>query len=292
MDHVSGMADRITQSAQQGLANAHQYSWNIFRYVGDYVHLFGVAVLLFTLARNRNCRGFSKKSAILYALIFATRYLDLFVRDQTAYLVVFKLTYIFTSILALFSFYAWYDTYEFHKDTCHIIAIVLGCLMAAFIISPSFTALEVCWSFSQFLEGFALVPQYIFCYRDPENKDWGVKVFVMSIGMYRVFYALNWIYKKANVPQYHDIQSWIGGIFEILFFVDYCMSQFIDFSVLRNAVLRVDEKVRDASDIIEFKVFGTNRAMRVEAEGLRRRNKGGFAENDFDLDMSLDELDV
>ena len=79
-----------------------------------------------------------------------------------------------------------------------------------------------------------------------------------SIGLYRVFYALNWIYKKANVPAYNDIQSWIGGIFEILFFVDYCMSQFKDFSVLRNAVLRVDEKVRDVSDSIEFKVIDLN----------------------------------
>merc|ERR1712216_907929 len=193
---------------------------------------------------------------------------------------VFKLTYIFTSVLALFAFYAWYETYEFHKDTCHIAAIILGCFLAALIISPTFSAIEVFWSFSQFLEGFALVPQYVFCYRDPENRDWGVKMFVMSIGMYRVFYALNWIYKKANVPQYNDIQSWIGGIFEILFFVDYCMSQFRDTSVLRNAVLRVDEKVRDVSDTIEFKVFGTNSTMRSEAEGLRRRK--GFGDIDLD----------
>ena len=51
--------------------------------------------------------GFSAKTMILYALIFAARYLDLFVREQTTYLVVFKLTYIFTSVLALFAFYAY-----------------------------------------------------------------------------------------------------------------------------------------------------------------------------------------
>lgn len=240
MEHVQGMADRIKASTEHlpTLAGAHQYSWNLFRYIGDYVHLFGVAVLLLTLAKNRNCKGFSAKTMILYALIFAARYLDLFVREQTTYLVVFKLTYIFTSVLALFAFYAWYETYEIHKDTCHIVAIILGCFVAAVIISPTFTALEVFWSFSQFLEGFALVPQYIFCYRDPDTKDRSRQIFVMSIGLYRVFYALNWIYKKANVPAYNDIQSWIGGIFEILFFVDYCMSQFKDFSVAQCRIAR------------------------------------------------------
>lgn len=56
------------------------------------------------------------------------------------------------------------------------------------------------------------------------------------LGGYRVFYALNWIYKKArrssfcsflsflkqiNMPRYSDIQSWIGGLVEIMFFLDF-----------------------------------------------------------------------
>ena len=42
----------------------------------------------------------------------------------------------------------------------------------------------------------------------------------MSLGLYRVFYAMNWIYKKVQMPHYMDLQSSIGGIIVTLFFVD------------------------------------------------------------------------
>ena len=40
--------------------------------------------------------------------------------------------------------------------------------------------------------------RYIFSYRDTGSKDWGVLLFVMALGGYRVFYAANWIYKKGT----------------------------------------------------------------------------------------------
>lgn len=70
----------------------------------------------------------------------------------------------------------------------------------------------------------------------------GTSLYVVMLGGYRVFYALNWIYKKVpgstfgvrcvrvpvqrctcqiNMPRYSDIQSWIGGLVEIMFFLDF-----------------------------------------------------------------------
>ena len=66
------------------------YSWNIFRYVGDYLHLFGVIALLITIAKNKSVAGISRSTQILYFLVFVTRYLDLFDHTQTSYLVFFK----------------------------------------------------------------------------------------------------------------------------------------------------------------------------------------------------------
>merc|ERR1740127_397686 len=86
-------------------ANFTAYSWNVFRYVGDYLHLFGIIVLLGTIAKNKSVSGISRSTQMLYFLVFITRYLDLFDHSQTAYLVFFKMTYIITSIVVLVLFY-------------------------------------------------------------------------------------------------------------------------------------------------------------------------------------------
>jgi ER lumen protein retaining receptor len=244
------------------------YSWNIFRYVGDYLHLFGVFVLLATLAKNKGTTGFSRSTQIMYFLVFITRYLDLLDHNQTAYLVFFKITYIFTSVIVLFFFSseAGDKTYERQKDTCSLAAILAPSCVAAIILTDDHSALEVLWTFSQFAEGFAMVPQYIFCYRDRFSQDWMVGLYVICLGGYRVFYAANWIYKKVNLPQYNDIQSWIGGVIEICFFTDYLLSRFTGFSLLRAMVLKVDEKINEIQGAVEMKVLGKSTRLKAAQE--------------------------
>ena len=74
--------------------------------------------------------------------------------------------------------------------------------------------LEHLWVFSEALEGVAMVPQYIFCYRDYTVDDLLVTAVVLLLGSYRVMYVVNWGYKKSLVPGYVDAVSWAsGGIF-------------------------------------------------------------------------------
>merc|ERR1712190_313775 len=129
-----------------------------------------------------------------------------------------------------------------------------------------------------------MVPQYVFCYREKIGKDWGTSLYVVSLGGYRVFYALNWIYKKIQMPHYSDIQSWIGGIIEILFFIDFLNYRFTGNSMLRSAVLTVDTKINEISDKVEMKVLGSSKSERVETESgeIRRRRK---AEDDQAVDV-------
>eukprot|EP00932_Pfiesteria_piscicida_P007854 SRR837773.18071.p1 GENE.SRR837773.18071~~SRR837773.18071.p1 ORF type:complete len:288 (-),score=73.31 SRR837773.18071:59-889(-) len=256
-------------------ANFTAYSWNIFRYIGDYLHLTGIIVLLLTIAKNKSVAGISRSTQILYFLVFVTRYLDLFDHSQTAYLVFFKLTYISTSIIVLVLFHQFERTYERRHDTCNLAVVIIPCATAAVLLTSEYSVLEVLWTFSEFIEGFAMVPQYIFCYRERAGKDWGASLYVISLGGYRVFYAFNWIYKKIQMPHYSDIQSWIGGIIEIMFFVDFLNYRFTGNSMLRSMVLTVDTKINEISDKVELKVLGTSSAMRMETEGgeIRRRRK-------------------
>ncbi|CAE7574594.1 erd-2.2 [Symbiodinium natans] len=141
--------------------------------------------------------GISRSTQILYCLVFVTRYLDLLDKTQAFYLVFFKITYIVTSIIVLAVFYKLDSTYERQKDTCSLAAILVPCSISAVLLAETYQAVDILWTFSQFCEGFAMVPQYVFCYRDRLAKDVGVTFYVLSMGAYRCFYAANWIYKKA-----------------------------------------------------------------------------------------------
>jgi len=277
------------------IAQLTSHSWNIFRYVGDYLHLFGVFVLLATLLKNGSLQGISKSTQILYFLVFITRYLDLVDHSQTAYLVFFKLTYILTSIIVLIIFWKFDKTYERQKDTCSLAVIFVPCFTASILLANEISALEMLWTFSQFLEGFAMVPQYIFCYRDRLAKDYAVSLYVMSLGGYRVFYAANWIYKKIQMPHYSDIQSWIGGFIEICFFTDYLLSRFTGYSVLRAAVLKVDEKINEFQEQVELKVLGSSsRGQSVTtAQGTELRHRGAqIGKGEGSSNQQGDDLDV
>jgi len=261
------------------------YNWNIFRYIADYLHLAGILILIVTLIRNRNCKGLSLKTQLFYFLVFITRYLDLLEHKQTFYLVFFKLTYILTSFGTLGAF--WFfnkqnpDNYESQKDTASVTGILVPCVIAAFVLSKYKNFLEIAWTFSEYLEGFAMVPQYIFCYRESAAtlmRGQGILVYICALGGYRVFYALNWLYKFHMDPTYRDPQSWIGGMLEILFFADFLSYQFQHMSILRSMVLTIDDKVNEVVEAVELKAF-PNRAEGSktggENGGMRRRNVVG-----------------
>mmetsp|Transcript_79394 Transcript_79394/g.246226 ORF Transcript_79394/g.246226 Transcript_79394/m.246226 type:complete len:302 (-) Transcript_79394:94-999(-) len=272
---LRGAGSKLYNAA--AIAKLTSHSWNVFRYIGDYLHLFGVVVLLATLAKNRSCRGLSRSTQILYFLVSITRYIDLVDHSQHAYLVFFKVTYIATSVIALGIFHALDKTYERQKDTCSLAVILLPCAIAAVLLANEITFMEVLWSFSQFLEGFAMVPQYIFCYRDRGAGDIGVNLYVVSLGSYRMFYAANWIYKKVQMPQYSDFHSWAGGAVNAALFCDFLVSRLTGCSLLRALVLTVDEKINEFQDVVEMKVLGSSRrSARAPVEGeceLRQRRK-------------------
>jgi|Transcript_67459 ER lumen protein retaining receptor len=268
-------AKASAEAKAKQLAAITSHSWNVFRYLGDYLHLFGIAVLLGLLLKNRSCQGISRSTQILYFCVFITRYLDLIDHSQTAYLVFFKLTYIITSIIVLVVFWKFDSTYERQKDTCSLAVLFVPCITASILLANEISVLEMLWTFSQFMEGFAMVPQYIFCYRDRGSRDFGVTLYVFCLGGYRVFYAANWIYKKVMMPHYFDMHSWIGGVIEISFFIDYLLSRFTNFSLLRSMVLKVDEKINEIQGQVELKVLGSSRSRQAMGTDtgteLRRR---------------------
>lgn len=265
MDKLHGSTD---------FANLASSSWNLFRYMGDYLHLLGILILIATIAKNQSVAGISKKTQILYCTVFCCRYLDLLDHSQSTYLVVFKLTYIFTAIGILVAFQYMSQTYQRVNDTCNISVILIPCITASLLLTDEYSGIEILWTFSEFVEGFAMVPQYIFCYREKGTRDIGAGLYVIALGSYRVFYALNWIYRKIKTPGYSDVQSWIGGIIEIVFFVDFLNYRFTGNSFLRSAVLQVDTKINEISDKVMgggYDASAVSSSMDGGGEAVRRR---------------------
>jgi len=256
-------------------ATVYKYSWNIFRYMGDFLHLGGIVVLIMTIVKRQSVAGLSQKTQLLYTIVYTTRYLDLLSHSQAAYLVIFKLIFIFSALVTLSAFQRFGETWEKTKDTCKITIFLIPCFVLALVMTAEFSLLEILWTFSEFLEAVAMVPQYIFSYRDMNCREVGVNGFIVLIGAYRVMYSFNWMYKKYQVPQYSDIDSWIAGIIEIGLFADYMAYRFAGISYLRKSVLFADLKVHEMHEKVERKLLGGEAASfeTTDTGELRRRKK-------------------
>ena len=253
-------------------------SWNTFRYVADFLHLFGVLCVLAALAVNRTCKGLSLKTQVLYLVIFVTRYLDLLhYSQQPVYLIVFKLTFISTSVFIVYCMSVpLKPTVEQNKDTVNISVILACCALFALISTTSSTLIRTLWTYSEWLEAFAMVPQYVFCYREslkPPSPTPFVPWFVLSVGGYRVFYALNWMYKRFMLGvSYSDRNSWIGGTIEILLFADFVAHRLFGFhSKLQAAMLGIDDKVNEIGGVELETIDEETRAL-----GTVRRRKNDY----------------
>jgi len=277
----------MSAAGQDNTINVGNYSWNVFRYFGDYIHVASIAILLYWLIKQKSCKGFSQKTMILMLVTYICRYLDLFDHTQSLYLVTFKLGYIASFAVANYLFVIWNNTIEDEHDTMSMFVCITPALVGAFLLTEQYSILEILWTFSEFLEAFALVPQYIFVYRNNSHTDLGVAMFILCSGLYRIFYALNWIYKKAMMPHYSDIQSWLGGILEIGFFIDFLNAKFRghETSFLASTVLKVDDNVNTIKEKMEDAIEDKT-GLKLHSGGTLRRRRAQETE------MATVSLDV
>ncbi|RVW12568.1 ER lumen protein-retaining receptor B [Vitis vinifera] len=141
---------------------------NIFRLAGDMTHLASVLVLLLKIHTIKSCAGISLKTQELYALVFATRYLDIFTDYISLYNTVMKLIFLGSSFSIV-----WYirhhkivrRSYDKDQDTFRHFFLVLPCLLLALVMNEKFTFLEVLWAFSLYLEAVAILPQLVLLQR-------------------------------------------------------------------------------------------------------------------------------
>lgn len=269
-------------------------SWNVFRYAADYLHFGGMILGLVTVWTSKSVECFSRKTQILLQVVFVTRYLDVLTQPQVMYLMFFKITFNLITAGMIASFALFQHSYDAAADSCNIVAILVPTLIAACMMGSGEGFQELVWTWSEFLEPFALIPQYIMCYRAKSIRRVAL-LYVLAVGGYRVLYVCNWIYKRAKWSSaYHDYTSWIGGSVECILFIDFVFriakrgDDALGVSVLGQAMLNIDDKANNISEQVELNTIGRRLPYGISGRAAKEGDSMG-AENWNKSDQHMDE---
>ncbi|KAI1501184.1 ER lumen protein retaining receptor 2 [Biscogniauxia marginata] len=200
---------------------------NPFRILGDCSHLLSKCILIFAIHRNRSAEGVSMITQVLYAVVFCTRYTDLFVTRSTWNLF-FKLFYIISSIYIIAIMRWRYPRTREREISWKLGAAVLGgsLLLSPFamlIFEPkkSWSFFQWIWDFSEILESVCVLPQLLLLRQTtvPTVID---SFYLLALGSYRALYCLNWIWREADPnDRPPNAVSVIFGVIQTLLYVDF-----------------------------------------------------------------------
>ncbi|CAK7221926.1 hypothetical protein SEUCBS140593_004727 [Sporothrix eucalyptigena] len=202
-------------------------AWNAFRITGDCLHLLSKCILIFSIHRNRSAEGVSLITQILYAIVFCSRYINIF-HETSPWNMFFKVFYITTSFYIIVMMrWVYPRSRELELAWKMGGTILLGSLiispfgMLIFLSKYMWNFTMWLWSFSEILESVAVLPQLLLLRQTsvPTVID---SFYLLALGSYRGFYILNWIERAAD-PNDDDpnLLSTIFGVIQTLLYLDF-----------------------------------------------------------------------
>ncbi|ROT42405.1 ER lumen protein retaining receptor 1 [Sodiomyces alkalinus F11] len=194
---------------------------NIFRILADFSHLASIGILLHKMLQLKSCSGISFKSQVLYFVVYITRYLDLF-STNTLYNLAFKILFISSQGYIIYLMATAYKpTNDPNLDTFRVQYLLAGAAVLAIIFPYYYTASEVLWAFSIWLESVAILPQLFMLQRTGEAETITTH-YLFALGSYRALYIPNWIYRYATEPKHKvDWIAIIAGIIQTILYSDF-----------------------------------------------------------------------
>jgi ER lumen protein retaining receptor len=79
---------------------------------------------------------------------------------------------------------------------------------------------EVCWASSIYLESIAILPQLIMLQRHNQVENITAS-YMASLGAYRGFYILNWVYRYYHEAHYSAWIPWVAGVVQTALYADF-----------------------------------------------------------------------
>ena len=192
----------------------------------DISHLLSIVVLIQTIKKTAQIEGISFKTQTLYAIIYFTRYLDVFMfKKQSVYNFLFKVTFMGTSIYILHLMkqcnrinpVSYNDMLS--KDTFKVKYCIAFAAIMALLFHYKFTFVQLSWSFSVWLESICIIPQ-LFLLQKLRKADAITVHYIFLLGIYRLLYIPNWIWRYYVEVRFEKI-SFFAGILQTIVFSDF-----------------------------------------------------------------------
>ena len=84
-----------------------------------------------------------------------------------------------------------------------------------------FFSKKILWAFSIYLESVAIFPQLVLLQKTKAVETLTAD-YVGTLGAYRFFYILNWIYRYwINDPSYSSVFVYVCGVVQTILYVDF-----------------------------------------------------------------------
>ncbi|XP_006026207.1 ER lumen protein-retaining receptor 2 [Alligator sinensis] len=164
--------------------------------------------------------GISGKSQLLFALVFTTRYLDLFTSFISLYNTSMKLIYIGCSYATVYLIYMKFKaTYDGNHDTFRVEFLVVPVGGLSFLVNHDFSPLEILWTFSIYLESVAILPQLFMISKTGEAETITTH-YLFFLGLYRALYLINWIW-RYYFEGFFDLIAVVAGVVQTILYCDF-----------------------------------------------------------------------
>jgi ER lumen protein retaining receptor len=188
-------------------------------------HVLAIVLLLLKIWKTKSAAGISGKSQILFTIVYFTRYLDVFFTFISIYNTLMKLLFVgasATTVYMIFLHKQVQPTYDRNHDTFKMELIIAPTFILSLLpwFHYSFTALEVLWAFSIYLEAVAIMPQ-LFMLTKTGSAESITSHYLFALGAYRAFYIINWIYRYFCDEHHYDPIAIFAGIIQTVLYCDF-----------------------------------------------------------------------
>jgi ER lumen protein retaining receptor len=187
-------------------------------------HILSFIVLLHKIVKAKSAAGISMRTQELYAVVFLTRYIDIFWNFSSMYNWVLKIVFIASScsIVYMMRFGAPQKaTYNAELDAFPTQYLIGPCALLGVLVNQDHQSpFEMVWAASIYLEALAILPQLFLLQKQGEVENL-TSHYVAFLGAYRGLYLLNWIYRYFTEEDYLQRIVWVAGIVQTGLYCDF-----------------------------------------------------------------------
>ncbi|XP_014220522.1 ER lumen protein-retaining receptor 3-like [Trichogramma pretiosum] len=188
---------------------------DMFYVIATYIHLLAMIWLFMKIWTTNDCTGVSGKTQMLLTLVWVTRYLDVFqiyISMENSLLkgIYFLLTFI--TVLMVYT----NKTYQRKYDTFSTEVLLVLCMALAMWLNHDPAVVEVCWTFSIYLEAVAMLPQFYLIYK-AKCVHHDVMIYIMAIFAYRCLYLAHYGVRYQQTEVYDSITLSSGALYVLIF---------------------------------------------------------------------------